>query len=345
MRYKTLLVLIPFLLALTACFAAWPTPAAPTPSTAPIFELNRRLGRGVNLGDALDAPYEGDWSLTLKEEFFPLIAQAGFDSIRVPIRWTTHAEDAPPYTIDPQFFERIDWVLANAQANGLAVVIDHHHYDQVMSDPAGQHDKFVAMWRQIATRYQNAPDSVIFELLNEASGEFTATGWNRLVAELVAVIRETNPTRAILVGPIEYNKIVGLPSLKLPDDPNLIVTFHYYEPFSFTTQGAEWMEGAMAWLGNTWEGNAIQRDVIEHDFAKVATWARVNQRPIYLGEFGAINKADNQSRVRWTKAVAQSASSHGFSLAYWEFASGFGLYDRESQQWNQELLNAVLGKE
>ena len=343
MTYRRFVLFIALSALLVACNVQWPPHLTPLPPMVPIFEINRQLGHGINLGDALDAPNEGDWRLTLKEEFFPMIAQAGFDSIRVPIRWTTHAGDNPPYAINETFFQRIDWIIENAKANGLMVVINHHHYEQVMRDPDGQHDKFVSMWQQIATRYSDQPDRLIFELLNEASGELSAPKWNNLVAELIAVIRETNPTRAIIVGPIEYNKLEALPLLKLPDDPNLIVTFHYYEPFSFTAQGADWWDGADAWLGNTWEGSAVQKQVVEHDFAHVATWAKVNNRPIYLGEFGAISNADIESRIRWTSVVTKNARKNGFSLAYWEFASDYGLYDMASEQWNQGLLMAVLG--
>ena len=78
------------------------------------FDINRELGRGVNLGNALEGPTEGAWGVVLEEEFFDLIADQGFDSVRIPIRWSAHAEVAAPYTIDPKFFERIDWAVENA---------------------------------------------------------------------------------------------------------------------------------------------------------------------------------------------------------------------------------------
>src|SRR5260370_26825961 len=76
-----------------------------------IFADCRLLSRGVNLGNALEAPAEGEWGLMLKEEYFSEIAKAGFQSVRIPIRWSAHAGKEPPYTIDAKFFERIDWAI------------------------------------------------------------------------------------------------------------------------------------------------------------------------------------------------------------------------------------------
>ncbi len=73
------------------------------------FDYNRLLGRGMNLGNALEAPNEGEWGLTLKEDYFEAIRRAGFDSVRIPIRWSAHAGAYAPYTIDERFFSRVDW--------------------------------------------------------------------------------------------------------------------------------------------------------------------------------------------------------------------------------------------
>src|ERR1700679_2895967 len=74
-------------------------------------DYNSKLGSGINLGNALEAPKEGDWGVVLKAEYFPLIKSAGFKHVRVPVSWSTHAAKEAPYTIDPAFFERVDWVI------------------------------------------------------------------------------------------------------------------------------------------------------------------------------------------------------------------------------------------
>ncbi|MFN8441540.1 MAG: glycoside hydrolase family 5 protein [Caldilineaceae bacterium] len=328
----------------TACVPIQSQPAkqAPIP-TADIFAVNQQLGRGVNLGNALESPnYEGEWGLRLIESYFTLIADAGFDHVRVPIRWSTHAEADAPFQIDKTFFERIDWVIAQAKANRLFVVINMHHYEEMMSDPIGHTERFLALWRQIAERYKDEPASVIFELLNEPNGTLNANEWNKILPQAIAAVRESNPTRAIIVGPVQWNSIGYLYTLQLPKDPNLIVTFHYYEPFQFTHQGAEWVNGANAWMGITWSGSEAEQAAIISAFDTAAKWAAKNKRPLYMGEFGAYSKADMASRARWTAFLAKSAQERNISFSYWEFGAGFGVYDRTANRWNEELLQALL---
>lgn len=320
-----------------------PTPAPSQPDDD-IFALNRRLGRGINFGNALEAPsYEGEWGLRLREEYFQVVAEAGFDSVRVPIRWSTHARKSEPYTIDPRFFERIDWVVEQALAHDLLVILDLHHMNEMMAGPDLHKPFFLALWAQIAERYQGAPPEVIFELLNEPHDQLSAEKWNEILPEAIAVIRATNPTRAIIVGPTQWNNIHQLPTLQLPsDDRNLIVTFHYYDPFQFTHQGAEWVAGSAAWLGSTWTGGEWQQREITSAFDRAAAWAEREGRPLFLGEFGAYSRADLESRARWTAFVARAAEERGISWAYWEFGAGFGAYDLARTDWNEALVEALV---
>jgi len=314
-------------------------------STLDPFAVNRALGRGVNLGNALEATYEGEWGMTLDERYFQLLAEAGFTNVRIPIRWTAHAATDAPYTIQPEFLARVDWAVQQALSNGLQPIINMHHNDAIMQDPAAEEERYLAIWQQIATHYQNEPPELLFELLNEPNGNLLPFRWNKLLATTIELIRESNPQRIILVGPTGWNSATELSNLTLPaDDHQLIVTFHYYEPFHFTHQGAEWVDGAEAWLGTTWEGTAAEEAQILALFDKAATWAEKENRPLYMGEFGAYGKADMASRARWTAFVVAAAEERGFSWAYWEFGAGFGVYDRENSAWNEPLLAALQGK-
>ncbi len=305
-------------------------------------EFNRSLGSGINLGNALEAPKEGDWGVVLQPEYFSLIKSAGLSHVRVPISWSTHADEKAPYTIDPAFFERVDWVIKQARANHLIAIINMHHYNQMEEDPVSHRERFIAMWKQIAERYRHEGDDVAFEFYNEPAKKMDSDFWNMLFDDTLKVVRATNPDRIVIVGPVNWNSLGSLPTLKLPADRKLVASIHYYEPHEFTHQGASWMgPESQKWLGNRWTGSAQEMSKLSADFDQAAKWANEQNRPMYLGEFGAYEKADMDSRVRWTRAVRAQAKGHGFSDAYWEFCSGFGVYDPNKKQWNESLLQAL----
>ena len=323
-----------------------PQPPTVTPTVQPpadIFALNQHIQRTVNLGDALEAPNEGEWGVVLQADYFQKIASAGFTAVRIPIRFSAHASVVAPYTINPTFMKRVDWAVDTAIANGLVVIVDMHHYLEMFETPDANAARFLGLWQQIAAHYQAYPDSqVYFELLNEPNGALTDAKWNNLLAEAIPLVRQTNPTRPIVVGASGWNSLENLSNLRLPDDPNLIATFHYYQPFQFTHQGADWVDGSNAWLGTLWTGSPDELAALAKDFDAAASWAARNNRPMLLGEFGAYSAGDQASRVRWTAAVRQAAEERGFSWAYWEFCSGFGLYDRDAGQWRADLLAALI---
>jgi endoglucanase len=301
------------------------------------------LGRGVNLGNALDAPTEGAWGVTLKAEYFQAIKMAGFRSVRIPIRWSAHAMPLAPYTIAPQFFARVDWAVQQALSQRLSVVIDVHHYEELYKDPTKEFPRLVALWTQIAAHYQASPDDLFFELLNEPTDQITDERWQEMVPALLAVVRKTNPDRIVIVGPGHLNGFSHLEDLHLPDeDRRLLATFHYYLPLPFTHQQAPWVPGSDQWKDRTWAGTGEEQEVLRRDFAVAATWATKNRRPLYLGEFGAYEVADMDSRARWTRAVAREAERQGFSWAYWEFCANFGAYDSRTGSWREPLLRALL---
>jgi endoglucanase len=443
-------------------------------SAQDIFELNQRLGRGVNFGNALEAPSEGAWGMTLETSYFDLVKQGGFDTIRLPVSWTYHAAKNAPYTINSEFMKRVTWAVDEASSRGLNIVVNIHHYDELNQNPVAEEARYLAIWKQIAEHFKDYPDSVYFELLNEPHGEFNtdANLWNQLLAKSITTIRLNNPTRAVIVGPVNWNSIGSLGKLELPDDPYLITTVHFYDPFAFTHQGAEWVNPSppvgKIWTGGnpsfspTWQNQSWDteisfvkdgiNDYLEIKYSEgwagfslhnikatkgyttlvfttkeaidlriscntekddeaafitsnadtetllelsacgnpekvkdlilqnasetaqtvllemlelrgpkgvlspfvdektqlqdpldvAATWATKHNRPIFLGEFGSYDKADLDSRIRWTTFVRSEIEKRGFSWAYWEFGAGFGVYDRTANVWREELLNALI---
>lgn len=309
------------------------------------FEQIKQLGRGVNFGNALEAPKEGEWGMVLEERFFDLVKEGGFATIRLPTKWSAHAMREAPYTIDATFFERVDWAMDNALKRGLNIVVNMHHYDELFIDPKAEHDRFVALWEQIATRYKDQPNAVVFEPLNEPNSALTSFLWQRLFEDTLAVIRKTNPTRNVVFTGADWGGPSALKAMKRPDDPHLIATFHYYLPFAFTHQGAEWADGSDKWIGTEWKGKGMDKTNVDWDMDQVARWAKDNNIPIWMGEFGSYGKhADVASRQRWTDYVARAAEKRGFAWAYWEFGAGFGVYDREKNAWVEPIHSALTGK-
>ena len=327
-----------------SCMAAGD--AKPVAADTAAFAANARLGMGVNFGNALEAEKrEGYWGVVLQEDYFRLTAEAGFKSIRLPVRWSAHALEKPPYTVNTEFFQRVDWALEQARKNKLLLVLNMHHYNELTADPTAHRERFLAIWDQIASRYAKVPENTLYlEILNEPMGKLTDEQWNQLLVEVLAVIRKNNPTRMVVIGPAEWNSIRKLPTLKLPEgDRRLITTVHFYSPFHFTHQGAEWVNGSAPWLGTKWNGADKEKTELRKELDQAAAWGKANRRPVYVGEFGSYSKADMESRARWTRFMREEMAARGMSAAYWEFCSGFGVYDPNAKTWRQPLLEALVG--
>jgi endoglucanase len=329
------------LLAILFAVAAVPTWVRAADRDA--FAACKALGRGINLGNALEAPKEGEWGVTLKEGYFTAIKKAGFDSVRLPVKWSAHATKEAPYTIDKTFFERVDWAIEQAKKNNVIIIVNAHHYDEIVKDPDAHMARLAGFWKQISERYKDQPESVYFELLNEPHEKLDDAKWNAEFPKILAMVRKTNPTRPVVIGPSQWSNVNNLANLKLPaDDRHLIATFHYYSPFEFTHQGAPWQAGAEKWKGRKWPQNAEEEAKLTKDFTLAAEWGKKEKRPVFLGEFGAFSAADMDQRVRWTTAVRQEAEKHGFAWSYWEFCSGFGAYDPQKDVWHEPLLKALI---
>ncbi|HTY88823.1 MAG TPA: glycoside hydrolase family 5 protein, partial [Candidatus Acidoferrum sp.] len=302
---------------------------------------NKLLGRGVNV-----LGYDPIWDSfaqgRFKQRYFKMIKDGGFDTLRVNLYPFRHMGPAPDFTLSNSWWRTTEWVVTNALAANLNVILDFHEYEITGKDAASNKAKFLAFWRQVAPHFRNAPDRVLFEILNEPNGQMTPELWNQTLAEALAIIRASNPTRTVVIGPAFWNSIDHLAELKLPEaDRNLIVTVHYYKPMAFTHQGAPWVQPTPK-LGAVWQGTPEERAAIEADFNKAQAWAKQQNRPILLGEFGAFDKGEMPSRVRWTDYISRTAEKEGWSWAYWQFDSDFIVYEIGKEQWVEPIHQALI---
>lgn len=339
---------MPFLL---CAFLASACASGGASSPGDAFAAAASLGRGVNFGNMLDAPREGDWGRWARDEDIDRVAEAGFATIRLPIRFSNHAETAPPYRLDPDFLAHVDHIVDRALADRLNIIVDFQAYRQIYGEPPDPHEsavepdqveeRFVSLWSQLADHFHDRPKQVLFELLNEPHGALTPERWNLLLRRSLSAVRAQDPRRMVVIGPADANIAQDLVKLDLPDDPALIVTIHDYQPFDFTHQGASWVEHPLPVGVTCCDPGQIARLLFQLDMA--AAWGKQHHRPIYLGEFGSIDRADMESRVLFTRAMRDAAERRGMSWAYWEYDAGFGVYDLKSRRWRQKLREALLG--
>jgi endoglucanase len=268
--------------------------------------------RGINL-----AGFD-EW---LDDRLIRVIRDAGFDVVRLPVVW-------------PAPFSVVDHAVELALDHGLEVIVDVHHYE--VTDET----RFLDLWARISAHYVDADPRLSFELLNEPHPPMTAEQWNDLLPRALDVVRASNPTRTVIAGPVRWNIVDELPSLRLPADDHLVATAHYYSPFEFTHQGAEWLPEAGPWLGTSW-GSEADHARVRADLEGAAAWALARGVPLFLGEFGAVEHADMAERAAWTKLVRTEAERLGISWAYWDFATDFGAYDLAAGRWRTPLAEAL----
>ncbi len=312
------------------------------PSWATAHKINKRLGRGMNIGNTFEAM--PSWQSPFDSQDLQRIADLGFSHVRIPIRWEREDRSisSSPYTIYPEFMKTIQSVVDEALKNRLHIIINMHHHDALYADPAGQKERFLSQWQQIADYFKEYPDSLLFEIMNEPHDNLTADLWNHYSKDALQVIRESNSRRCVLLGVAEWGGVNALQKLDIPDDPNLILTIHYYNPFQFTHQAAEWVEGSEAWLGTTWRDTEDERKAIQEDFRLAKQIAKEKNIPVHIGEFGAFSRADMDSRIRWTQYLARWVEQQGFSWAYWEWNGSFGIFDPSTGAYRTELVDALL---
>ena len=343
------------------------------------------MGTGINLGNILSAPFEGNWAAPLTEEYVDNVYRLGFKHVRIPIRfdnqttpfssvtYTNGSGDyigSPSnYTVNATYLDRIEQIIDWCIARNLIAIIDVHgdhwfwesfdsssSYYVTGNDRLAKIDRFKAIWRDISVRFQNKPDTVLFEIMNEPFFSMSAAEVIDINTQMLTVIRTTNPHRNVIVtggGLNSYQAPLQLSDAFLQSDNHLIATFHYYQPFSFTSSASA------THTDNDW-GTTTDINNMETHFNAVQSWANSKNVAIYLGEFGADNEngfnystntygtnggPDVQSRYLYHYHIAKAARDRGFALSVWDAGEEAGktLYLNSSQNWVKDVRNAVLG--
>lgn len=306
------------------------------------FKQNEKLSRGVNI-IGYDPLWKDSTKARMKDEHFKMIKEAGFSNVRIVISPFKFSMNDSIFIINPRFFKTLDWAIKTALKNKLMAIVDFHEHNAIQKDPLGTKPKLLAMWKQIAEHCKGYSNDVLFEIANEPN--MKPELWNGIHSEVYKILRQSNPKRTLIIGTINGNQIKFLEDLTLPEnDRNIIVAIHYYSPIQFTHQGAPWSIKNKDLSGITWAESDSEVEAIKKDFEIAQQWSKKYNRPLTLGEFGAYEKADMVSRVKWTNYVSRLAESNHWSWSYWQFDSDFILYDMKNQSWVESIRNALIPK-
>jgi len=195
--------------------SASPAPAAAGFTAVDPFTQAGQMRRGVNI-IGYDPLWRNFDQARFKERHFQRIHDGGFQTVRVNLQAFSHMDASN--RLDPAWFKTLDWVVKNALANRLTVILDEHDYTACASNAETCHARLMAFWEQVAEHYKDSPAGVLFELLNEPNGLLTPELWNAYLKDALGIVRRTNPKRNVVIGPASWNSIHYLDRLDLPAD-------------------------------------------------------------------------------------------------------------------------------
>ncbi|WP_235523338.1 cellulase family glycosylhydrolase [Cellulomonas sp. Root485] len=369
-----------------------PSPT-PGPVTGSAAQLVAGLGKGWNLGNQLEAningvPSETAWgNPVVTGALIDRVKAAGFTTIRIPVSYLGKIGSAPSYTVDPAWLGRVKEVVDLAYDRGLYVVVNMHGdgYKSVsgswlICDASGQDTikaKYQKVWQQVASTFQGYGGRLILESMNENfDGQYGAptqpcysniNAYNQVFVDTVRQTGGNNTSRWLLVPgwntnidytagsygfvvPTDQYRSSAVPS----NEKRLMISAHYYDPWDFTgtESGAitQWGPNATnASKKSTWG----QQDFMDAQLKKMYDKFVVNGYPVFIGEYGSIDKtafdsSNNRYRADYARTLVATAKKYGAATAYWDNGHngqyGFALFDRSSATVTQQgIIDAIMG--
>lgn len=333
------------------------------------MELVKEMGVGWNLGDTLDvcqADRNGDGVIdehvedgekvdeTLwgnpkaTKELFEALKEDGIKSVRIPITWRDHMDEN--YQVDAEWMDRVEEVVNYAYDIGLYVIINIHHdgggdpqfgawISNATSDKETTMNKFTTLWSQIAERFKDYSDYLIFESMNEVGFDNIAEDdayvllneFNQTFVDLIRNSGGNNAERHLLISGYWTDiKMTVSPKFVMPTDPQnrCIVSVHYYTPWEFCTTNIQ----------NEW-GTDAEVQTMETLFGMLKTTFIDNNIPVIIGEYAASGN-DLASCIFFLEKMVKICTDYGIATYLWDNG---GQVNRTTYEWRTpQYLEAIL---
>jgi endoglucanase len=303
----------------------------------------------------------------LKSTDFLLLKQLGFKSIRLPVAFEYYENEHIP---DEQIFSQIDNIIEQCAFYGFKLIITYHYGNLNENNFLPETKNIINLWVKLAKRYKPVSnDKLFFELYNEPP-HIDPQIWKDAAYNIVTAIRKIDGRRTFIIGASNYNSIYELSRFVRLADENIIYTFHFYEPFLFTHQGAEWVGDQESTVGVPFPYNAEKFPIInpkakntdgEKNYKEypidgneksvmdklriVKNWGVKYDVPLLCGEYGVYNKyADADSRCRYIKTVRSALKTLNIPGILWDYNSNFSIFNGQPSVENlPECMKEAIG--
>jgi len=333
------------------------------------FSAETPFKRGVNLTGWFQTSDVRQIQFTkfTKQDFIN-IKSLGCDVIRLPINLHAVTGGEPNYTIEPLFYYFLDQTVDWAEELEMHLILDNHTFDPAVNTEPSIENILIPVWTQMAEHYKERSNYLYYEVLNEPHG-ISDSDWNNIQRRVINAIRVVDANHTIIVGPAGWNSYHNLNNMPYYQADNIIYTFHFYDPFVFTHQGASWTGPSMESLAGVpfpydansmpdcppeLKGTWIQSNLnnykddgtVEHvrELIDIAVTFKTQRNvPIFCGEFGVyIPNSDNDDRVYWYDIVRNYLEEKGIAWTIWDYKGTFGIFEKDSGEFFDYDLNVPL---
>ena len=286
-----------------------------------------------------------------------IMKQMGIKTLRLPVWFSGwySSSSTNPTLLTPQYFAAVDSFVAWTSQLNMNLIIDYHQGNLLPTNLGSETTRIANIWKKVAQRYAyTTAGRIFYEIYNEPS-EITSDQWRTAANTIVDAIRTVDQAHTVIVGGVQFNDIQYLNPLGTLKDNNVIYSFHFYEPFIFTHQGASWVQNGVpvatkylpfpydaskmpamnplvrgTWgesSYNAYASNATTQTIV-NQLNAAYRWQQANNRPVYCGEFGSdVFFADATSRCTLMKTIRTTLEGWKIPYAWWDWDGGFRMFN------------------